>query len=58
MHELAEFIEFAIVPPSVMAARAIAPPTIARINAYSAAAAPESSYINGANLTVDGGVNA
>jgi hypothetical protein len=35
------FSELPIVLPSVMAARAIAPPTIARISAYSAAEAPD-----------------
>ena len=35
--------ELPMVLPRVIAARAMAPPTIARINAYSAAEAPESS---------------
>jgi hypothetical protein len=44
MQLVARFIEFATAPPRAIAARAIAEPTIARINAYSAAAAPESSF--------------
>src|SRR5258708_40035072 len=39
----AVFSELPMVLPSVIAARAIAPPIIARISAYSAAEAPESS---------------
>ena len=44
MQVLALFIEFAIVSPNVMAATAIAEPTIARISAYSAAEAPDWSF--------------
>jgi hypothetical protein len=40
----ARFIEFAIVLPRASAARAIAEPTIARMRAYSAADAPDSSF--------------
>src|SRR5438045_4173372 len=43
MQFAAVLIELPMVLPSVTAAMAMAPPTIARINAYSAAEAPESS---------------
>src|SRR5258708_37282505 len=38
------FMELLIEPPSVTAAIAIAPPTMARISAYSAAEAPDWSF--------------
>jgi hypothetical protein len=40
----ARFIEFATALPRPIAATAMAAPTMARISAYSAAAAPESSF--------------
>src|SRR5688572_30811679 len=43
MQVLASYSEFEIVSPRAIAARAIAEPTIARMSAYSAAEAPESS---------------
>src|SRR6476646_8490611 len=44
MQESVRLMEFAIVWPNVNAARAIAEPTTARINAYSAAEAPDGSF--------------
>jgi hypothetical protein len=46
MQESVLLMAFAIVWPSAKAARAIAAPTIARINAYSAAEAPDWSFSN------------
>ena len=43
MHVAASLIAVAMDPPSVIAAAAMAVPTIARISAYSAAEAPDSS---------------
>lgn len=45
MQVVALFIELLIAPPRATAARAIEPPIIARISAYSAAAAPDWSSI-------------
>jgi hypothetical protein len=45
MQLLARFIEFATALPRPIAATAMAAPTMARMRAYSAAAAPDSSRI-------------
>ena len=44
MQPFASFIDVATAPPNASAAIAIAPPTMARISAYSAAEAPDWSF--------------
>ena len=52
MQESVLLMAFAIVWPSAKAAKAIAAPTIARINAYSAAEAPERSFSSLMNVVI------